>query len=77
MGEGCWRTSPKFSSVRPKRGSVQTLISGEKPRSPPFALASAPITAPTSPTSSWSQVAPWRQGIGKMVLPEPAECSVS
>ena len=30
-------SSPKFSSVRPNRGSVQTLISGEKPRSTPVA----------------------------------------
>ena len=69
-------SSPKFSSLRPKRGSVGTFSSGLKPRSVPVAEASAAITAAMDRTSSALKEAPWEAGMGK-ITPALAPWSVS
>jgi len=70
-------SSPKFSSVRPKRGSVTTLISGERPREAPHARASAATAAATSPASDAFHDAPCAAPISKMVPPGAPEWLVS
>ena len=51
-------SAPKFSSLRPNLGSVHTLISGDRPRSPPQARASLAMAPPTACASEVFQDEP-------------------
>ena len=57
-------SSPKFSSMRLKRGSVQTCRMGERPWSPPEERSSSALIRPMSSTIERFQLAPCDTGIG-------------